>query len=208
MRITAIEPRPRNPDRVAVHLDDGAAVELAAEVVYAIPLRIGDIVSGRQLHELEARDQAWRAKDSALRLLSFRPRSRREMWRRLRNKGFPEEVVEQCVTELSERGLVDDASFAQNFVRDRLRSRPRGAERLLDELHGKGIDWETARATVNEVWRDAEVCDADLARRAAARWAPRKGETRLRARRRLYNFLARRGFSAEVARQLVAERLP
>lgn len=208
MKITAIEPQARNPERVNIHVDGAFRLAIAAEIAYAVPLRVGEPVSEELIRELGERDLCWRARDAALNLLSYRPRTAAELRRRLREKGFPDPVVERCVGELTERRLVDDASFAQSYVRDRLRLRPRAPMALLQELRAKGVDWDTARATLDEVWQQEQVSETELARQLATRWTPRAGETALRARRRLYDFLARRGFSADVIREIVAERLP
>jgi regulatory protein len=208
MRITALEPQGRNPERVDVHVDGVFRMSLSAELAYGAALRTDDLVTPERLEQLEAQDQAWRAREAALNLLSYRPRTESEMRRRLREKGFAPGVIADCLAELVERGLLNDATFAESFVRDRLRFRPRGTELLVQELRTKGVDWETARATVNEVLQEEEVSETELARQAAAKWAPRGGEIRLRARRRLYNFLARRGFGPEAVREVVDELLP
>jgi regulatory protein len=208
MKITALEPQARNADRINVCVDGAYRLALPAELVYTLPLRVGDAVTNAQLERWEAQDQHWRAREAALNLLSYRPRAVAELQRRLREKGFEPDVCEGVVAELRERGLLDDNSFAEQFIRDRLRFRPRGPQLLLHELRTRGVDWETARATVDEVWQEEDVTEVDLARQAADRWTARAGETRLRARRRLFNFLARRGFSAESVREVVEEKLP
>jgi len=208
MKITAIQSQTRNPDRVNVHVDGEFRIAVGGEIAYRVPLRVGDEVSEELLRDLEEQDAQWRAREAALHLLSFRGRTAVEMRRRLLEKGYSETVAVRCVEELVERGLIDDASFAESFVRDRLRFRPRGSQRLLQELRTKGVDWETARATVHGVWKQEEVSETDLVRQAAAKWTPRAGETTLRARRRLYNFLARRGFSADSIRQVVDDMVP
>jgi regulatory protein len=208
MKITAIEPQARHPGRVNIHVDGVFRLGIAAEVAYDAPLRVGEEVTEALLRKLEEKDLSWKAREAALNLLSYRPRTVTELRGRLREKGYDEDVVEECVAHLAERGLVDDASFAESFIRDRLRFRPRGPQRLLQELRSKGVDWDTARTTVNEVWEQEEVSEAELARRVAAKWSPRAGETSLRARRRLYNLLARRGFSADTIREVVDETLP
>ena len=208
MKITAIEPQKHHAERVNVHVDGAFRLALALEIAYAVPLRVGDEVSEAQLAELERRDQLWKAKEAALNLLSFRVRPAAELRRRLREKEYPEEVADEVVDGLFAAGLVDDAGFAGMFVRDRVRLKPKGRRRLMQELRAKGVDEETARAVVEEAWEGEEVSDLALAREAAARWAPRAGEERERARRRLYGFLARRGFDGDAIRQVLEEKLP
>ena len=52
-----------------------------------------------------------------------------------------------------------------------------------------------------------DVSELDLAREAVAKWSPRSGEDPQRARRRLYGFLARRGFGGDTVRQVIDEVL-
>ncbi|HEX2188673.1 MAG TPA: regulatory protein RecX [Longimicrobiaceae bacterium] len=206
MKITAITPQKNDPDRVDVHVDGAFRLALAAETAWGARLHVGDEVTGAQMEELERRDRLWKAREAALVLLSFRPRSAQELRRRLREKEFPEEVVEEALGGLEGTGLVDDAAFAATFVRDRVRFRPRGRRRLAAELRAKGVDAETAHEAISEVFEDAEVSETELAREAAAKWSPRAGEDRQKARQRFYAFLARRGFGGDAIREVMEER--
>lgn len=205
MRITAIEPQKHHLERVNVYVDGAFRLALAQEVVIRAGLYAGDPVTEARLVELEGEDLFWKARDSALNLLSFRARSATELRRRLREKAFPDEVVTRCVEDLVERGLIDDASFAESFVRDRVRLRPSGARRLVQELRTKGVDADTAADAIEEVLREEDVSELELARAAVKKWARRSGEEPDRARRRLYGFLARRGFGAETVRRVMEE---
>ena len=205
VRISAIEPQKHHLERVNVYVDGAFRVALAREVVLRAGLHAGDEVIESRLDELAAEDQLWKARDSALNLLSFRARTGAELRRRLREKAFPEEVVERCVAELVERGLVDDSAFAETFVRDRVRLRPSGARRLAQELRAKGVDADTAGEAIRDVLHTEEVSELELARAAVARWARRPGEDRDKARRRLHGFLARRGFGGDTVREIMDE---
>lgn len=208
MKITAILPQPLHPERVNVHVDGAFRLALAAELVLAEPLRVGDEVDDARLAALEEKDGAWKARDAALSLLSHRARSAAELTRRLRRKGFDGEVAEETVGRLGELGMVDDAAFAESFVRDRVRLRPQGKRRLASELRARGVDAETASAAIGEVMEGENATELDLARAAAARWKPRPGEDPARARRRLHGFLARRGFGGDAVRAVLREKLP
>jgi regulatory protein len=207
MKITAIEPQKLHPERVNVHVDGEFRLGLAAELVLAERLRTGDEVDDARLAELEAKDRGWKARDAALSLLSHRARSAAELTRRLKRKGFDDDVAERTVERLGELGMVDDAAFAETFVRDRVRLRPHGRRRLASELRAKGVDAETAGAAIAGVMEREEATETDLARQAAARWQARPGEEPARARRRLHGFLARRGFGGDAIRAVLAEKL-
>lgn len=207
MKITAIEPQKNNPDRVNVHVDGAFRLALGAEIAWGAHLHVGDAVTEAQIAELERKDQAWKAREAALHLLAFRPRTRAELRQRLLRKEFPEEVVDGCLEGLDEAGLIDDDAFAQMFIRDRVRLKPRGRRRLAQELRAKGVDGETAHGAIAEVFEHEEVSETELAREAAAKWSPRAGEERMKAKQRLYAFLARRGFGGDAIREVMDELL-
>lgn len=217
VRITAIQPQRRHPDRVNLFLDGEFCCGLAAEIVLAEGLRVGGELSRSQLDSLLERDLRWKARDAALNLLSYRQRTAAELRSRLLRKEFPEPIVESCVNDLVERGFVDDAEFARAFVRDRIRGRPRGARRLVQELRAKGVDPETARLSVEETMRESGASELELARELARKWERTSGmrreaqggwedrELREKFRRRLYGYLSRRGFPADVVRTVIDE---
>jgi regulatory protein len=215
VKITRIETRP-NADRVRVYLDgdDVPAAEIAVDLLLREGLATGDEVSDGRLAELRRADEAYRGREAALALLAHRPRARAELRRRLRRKEFDDVVIEDVLAWLDDRGYVDDRAFAESFVRDRLRLKPSGRLRLLQELRRKGVDAATAEAAVEAVMGEESATDVRLAREAAEAWARKNRralrraagskEDRLKARRRLYGHLARRGFTGDAVRNAIA----
>ena len=220
MRITALKPQEHHPERVNVFVDGEFRCGLAVEIAYGAGLRVGETVSEEMLETLERKDLLWKAREAAFNLLSYRARTESELRQRLRRKDYPEDVVEECVAELVEKGFVDDEAFAASFVRHRVRAKPRGVRRLVQELRAKGVESETAAAVVDRTLDDENVSELDLAREAAEGWARRALGAGVRAgasgrdapdpweaRRRLYGYLARRGFGGEVIRTVMDEVL-
>ena len=207
MRITAIEPQRHAPERVSLFVDGAFRLGVAAELVLSAGLRAGDVVDEARLGELERCDRGWQAREAALHLLAVRPRSAAELARRLRAKGYSEAETAPVLERLAELGMIDDAAFAGMLARDRVRLRPQGRRRLLGELRAKGVDEDTARAAFAGALESESIDELELARRAAAKWRPRAGEEPASARRRLYGYLARRGFDGEVVREVVEETL-
>lgn len=208
MKIVSIDKVPRSRQRLVIHFDVGESLELSAEIVTAAGLAIGTVVDAEERSALQQRDQAWSARETALRMLEYRPRTETELRRRLRRDGIPAEIIDECVARLREQRLIDDGTFAEIFTRDRVRLKPRGRRMLIQELRGRGVEEHTAAAAIDAVLAEEEVDELELAREATRRWRPRPGEEPLRARRRLAGFLARRGFGGEVTQQIIEEVLP
>jgi regulatory protein len=213
---------------VLVHLEGAEPFEVTLEAIERSRLGVGDRLSEDGRKELADLDADVRVREAALHLLSYRARTRQELETRLRQKDFPVGRIRRCLVDLEGKGLLDDQAVAAAFVRDRLRDRPRGKSRLVSELRAKGVDAELATDAIEQVFGDEEVTDAGLARETAERWVARQGAATLealghaartperdKARRRLYGYLARRGFRGEAltaalghAERLVRSRSP
>lgn len=114
-------------------------------------------------------------------------------------RAYPPEIVDQVIQYLCAQSLIDDRAFARLWTDSRLRNKPRSAYMVKRELLGKGIDSEIADNAVSD------VDDSDAAYRAASTYAPRLRNADYDAfHRRLYGYLARRGFSASVSRRVVS----
>jgi regulatory protein len=202
MRVLAVRRRGRNHCEITV--EEGEPLVIALDVAREAGLAEGAELSSRDIGELQLRDRAWRARERALRLLATRQRATAELRRRLLQDGFTAAEIDPLLAALTASGLLADEAFAGAFVRDRLRSRPRAAGRLVQELRARGVDAELAAAVVRRELHDAGVTDDELARRLAGLWLTRRLRTpadadpaRLRAR--IAAYLARRGFSSGLA---------
>jgi len=197
MRVTAIERQSRRR-RGNVFLEGRFALALSLEVIAEAGLRAGDDLSTERLEALREADVRRTALDSALRLLAYRPRSESELRQRLARRGLPVEVVDTTTAGLREQGLLDDAAFARYWVESRSQIRPRSRRLLARELSAKGVERETALRAAEAV-DDAEAA-YDAGRR---RLRALSGLAYPEFRRRLGDFLLRRGFDFETARRTV-----
>jgi regulatory protein len=205
MKITRIARDPRR-ERVRIHVDgeERPRLEVALDLLLRSGLTVGDVLDTAGVTALEREDEGYRAREAAIRLLAHRARSVAELRQRLVRKEIAAAVVDRTMEWLDARGYLDDRAFAEAFVRDRLRLRPRGRAGLIQELRRKGVDGTTAEAATDAVMAAEAVAEPDLALEAARAWARKNAplvaesargiEPRLRGRRRLYGHLARRGF--------------
>lgn len=151
------------------------------------------------------------AYDAALRLLGVRARSRAELLSRLRDKDFPAEEIDSVMARLDRAGLIDDADFAEQWVRSRHQHSGKGRTALRHELRHKGVDQLVIDQALSQVDDDAEHDRAaELLRRKIARLGPEdvldRGD-RDKHTRRLVAMLARRGYAPALALDLVRTEL-
>ena len=208
----------RKKNRVLLHLEGAEPHEIALDVMERSGIHVGSNLTTQDLAQLQEDDTKWRVRQAALHILSYRPRAEQELRRHLRSKDFPHALVEWCLRALEEEGLIDDHAFASAYVRSRIRLKPRGRFRLTQELRQKGVSAEIAEEAIDQTFSNEETSEGALARAAARRWLDRQGSTpiesladaerceeRERARRRLHNFLSRRGFAPDVIRMGMEE---
>ena len=135
----------------------------------------------------------------ALNLLGYRARSEAEVRDRLRRYGYVEETIEVVVDRLRELGYLDDAEFARAKAREK--ARRYGPRRVSVELKKSGVGEALVREVVEEEF--AGRSEVGEARSAAARRYNGRGSDA--EARRVYGFLVRRGYSAEVCAQVARE---
>jgi regulatory protein len=133
---------------------------------------------------------------AALRFLNIRPRSIAELKEKLEIKGFSSAEIETTLHDLIASKLLDDRAFTKSWINYRL-ARPFGFRRIIQELKGKGIHQEIidqAVAQIKDSYEPAEVV-LELAQR---RWKRLPVIDPLKKKKRVLDFLLRRGFEADI----------
>ena len=195
-KITAIQAQKNRPDRVNVYLDGEFAFGLAR--IAAAWLAVGQELNEEKIERLLLEDARERAFQQALLFLSYRARSESEIRQNLRKHEIPEQVVEHTLERLRQDGLANDNQFARAWVENRINFRPRSRRLMTMELRQKGLDDEAVRSATESVDDDALAYEA--AQKRAARF---KGLEWNEFRKKLSDFLARRGFSYSVIAPVV-----
>lgn len=200
--ITELRPLTKDPSRIAVKLSGVYFGALPLDKVNQLQLAQGKYLTpafARQLVDaIDEADCRWQA----LNLLSYRPRSVAEMRRRLSQKEFGKYLVERIIKWLLEKGYLNDAEFAKTLVKAGTEGdRPQGSFVLRRKLWRAGIDDETAKQELAQIESEYENC-----KRSAESVLKRYGKLpKLKARQRLYGYLARRGFSVDDIKSVIAE---
>ena len=195
-KITGLSVQKKNPNRVNIYLDGEFAFGVAR--ITAAWLKNGDELSDEKIASLLATDTREWAYQQALLYLSYRVRSEKEVRQNLQKHEMPEAVIEETLERLRKAGLVNDNEFAQTWVENRSTFRPRSRRALAMELRQKGLDDETVHSAVSGVDENALAYEA-----AQKRLGRLKGLEWNDFRKKLSEFLARRGFPYSVISPIV-----
>ena len=140
----------------------------------------------------------------SLDMLARAPRSVRDLRRRLLLKGELQADVDAAIGRLTAAGLLDDAAYARAFVRSKVSSQGFSRRRLQQELAKRGVARDIADGAITEVLHDDEVDEVGNVERAALKkLRTLRGLDEETQRRRLYAYLARRGYEAIDVRAVV-----
>jgi regulatory protein len=136
------------------------------------------------------------ARNYAFLLLKFRLRSENELYQRLVKKGFSVEVAKEVVSFLREKRFIDDKLFTKAWVDSRIK-KPFGVRRIKQELLRKGIAQEVIDKQLAQIKEN--YFEIDVVRQISEeRFKKLSGVVPEAAKRRVYGYLLRRGFSPEV----------
>lgn len=137
--------------------------------------------------------------------LNAQARTRHELREALDRRDVPVDVAERVLDRMTEVGLVDDAAFADSWVSSRQRRRHLSKTVLRQELVKKGVDRDQIDTALEQVQPENEYQAAlELAEKKARSMSGLEHQVRYR---RLIGALARKGFSADISRQVIAEVL-
>ncbi len=141
-----------------------------------------------------------RAKSHALRYLSYRDRSKLEVTQYLEKKEHPHPIIQQTLDTLIKLNYVNDQRFALEWGRYKINKQKLGKSRVYVELLNKGIDKEILESTLEILYEDTS--EAELATQCTRKkMNSLKGVEEEKKKRRLIQYLKRRGFSADIIYQ-------
>lgn len=161
-------------------------------------------------HDASETHEHQTARNIVLRQLAAAPKSRHQLAEKLRSRGIAESVVEEVLDRFEEVELINDASFAESWVRSRHRSKGLARRALSRELHQRGVGEADAMHALEQVSDEDEWAAAhDLVARKLSRMTvptstdPESRKQRDRIVRRLVGMLSRKGYSPGLAFNVV-----
>jgi regulatory protein len=196
--ITAVERKRGRRNHVEICIDGVSLIELARTTVTSRGLRPGRDIDASEIDALVAADARHTALDTAAAMLARRPRSEREIRRKLAERKHDQSVIDETIERLRTMKLIDDAEFARTWTESRDRTSPRGKRMIAGELRAHGVTPEIARDAT------AEIDEEDAAYRVAAKRVRSLAATDVRMFAvRLGGYLQRRGFGWDVVQRTV-----
>ena len=198
MLITKISPAVKTEGRYNVFVDGKYSFSLDEVQLAAVTIKKGDELDEQQLDQLKSESSFGKNYIRALDLVSRRPRSQREIRDYAFRKQWTKANTDRVIDRLLERGYLDDAKFAEIFVRSRANLRNYSTRRMKLELQKKGISSDI----IDQVLSESDDFDENVALKNLIA----KKQNRYDDEQKLIAYLARQGFNYDSIRMALNQQ--
>lgn len=135
----------------------------------------------------------------ALRYLSYRPRSEKEIRDRLMRKNFDPLIIDKVIEKLKEDKFLNDTEFAEWWIDQRQEFKGKSKYVIKNELSEKGIDKQTIETTLDTAKDDYETAK-ELFEKKKRRFENYTGDEYIK---KVTGFLQRKGFSWDIIQKIL-----
>lgn len=201
MKITKITQQKRS-SKVNIFIDDQFAFGISKKTLVDFDLYQGKTLTKREINKILEKDQKNKALEKSFRLLAVRPRSKKELEKKLKEKGFALKIIKNTLKRLKELGYLDDKKFAQSWLESR-KALAKGKYVIQKELREKGIAEEIVKKTLERYSKKDEIKIAYQLLRKKMKGFKKEGSSGslFLQKQKLAHFLASRGFSWETIKE-------
>jgi regulatory protein len=197
MKITDIKQQVKRQDRYSIYVDEKYIFSLSENELLNLGLKIGQEFTKDELEGLKVTAILDKAYDRALNLIARRLRSEWEIRDYLRRKDYTPALIDTIVNKLSMSGYVDDAKFAEAWVRNRRLLKPTSRRRLVQELRAKRVPDDV----IDQVLESDEADELDILRQLVE-----KKRHRYPDKLKFMQYLARQGYNYDDIKTVLDEQ--
>jgi regulatory protein len=156
-------------------------------------------ISEREIDDIKNSIALKTVKSSAIRLITYKLLSEKELFLKLIAKGYDEDVVNIAIEEVKSIGYLNDTIYAQKFVYERIKLKPKSKKALSFELANKGISGDIIETVLNNIDYDEDVVIERLLRKKFGKYDLADPKITKKA----YSFLMHRGFDFENIKRVI-----
>lgn len=199
MEITSAEKNKKNKDRMSIYIDGRFAFTIAEEDFISMGLYEKSEITDEQLDYIKNTLNFRSAKATAVRYLSTKLRTEKEVRQKLHEDGFDNDIAEKVLEELKTIGYINNRLYAQKYVFDRSKLKPKSKKLLKLELQSRGIPSDIADEVLEDWNVDEAVVAEELVRRKFGKYD--LGDEAIK--KKIYMFLNHRGYNRDLIEEVI-----
>lgn len=184
----------RNKDNVILSIDGKYSLVISEEEYLRLNLYDKAELTKEEFDYINHQINFRKAKSVAVRFVSLKLRSEKEIYNRLIDSGYDESTVLKVIEELKAMGYINDLLYASKFIHDRCKLKPKSLKMLRFELKNKGIP----DSIIGEVLDKADIDEHAVAEGLVRKKFGKYDLSDDKIVKKVYNFLAHRGYSFSV----------
>ncbi len=197
--ITDLKEQVKDDTRVNVYINEKYVFSISKLDVAFYNLKVGEEITKKTYDEIFENVVLAKAKMTAMSYLSYKDRSRREVIRKLKEKGYSKEVTKQTLKFLISYGYINDLEFSKKYVKQRVGVKGYGKFKVVRELREKGISDEIIESVTENIVDKEEEMALTLGKKKARGLDLEE----YKDKQKLFAYLQRRGYSFEIIKRVI-----
>lgn len=192
MTITDIKEQSKDKNRLSVFIDGKFSFGISKVDAILYKLKIGDEITLDKYNKIINENVFIKARDKALKFLSLRARSQKEIVDKLK-PDYADDVIQRVIQLLEKYNYIDDFAFAQSYAKDKFKLKGWSKKRIAFELRYKGVSNDIIERVFGENDFDpTNAIEKLLAKRL-------KGRTNIdyKEKQKHFNYLVSKGYEFE-----------
>ncbi|MCJ7855493.1 RecX family transcriptional regulator [Lachnospiraceae bacterium NSJ-143] len=201
MIITDIKKQKKDENRFSVYVDGEYAFSLIAQDIEYFKLKESCEIAEEKYRFILDTIVYIKAQDLALKYLSYKMRTGKEVRDKLEKSDFSEGIIEKVMEFLTKYNYIDDYQYSMAYIRQSLKLNPVGKYAIQQKLRGYGVE----QSVIEKALYDSEIDEEKYAREVIGKKTSGKNYNTDSDLRKLQDFLIRRGFSYDIIKTVVDE---
>ena len=152
LKIQSIKPQKKRKKRFNVILESGDVFGISEDVFLFKPLEVGQILKREEISEIESLEIKNQIKNTVLTLISYRQRSRAELFNRLKKKGYNPFDIEPILDEFESKGYINDLEFAKTYAVHLIEKKLLGRMAVKSEFYSHQIPDAVLEPILNKLY--------------------------------------------------------
>lgn len=197
-RITSIEPQKRK-GRYNIFLDGEFAFGADKETIYTFGLRKNDELGENKINEIKDYDEFNFGKKIAYRFLNYKPRTEKEIKKKLKENKISGKSIEKIIVILKDLKYLDDNQFAKLYLEEKLSNNPKGKRLIAIKLAEKGINKEVINNVIDSQYNEDK--ETQKAKELLSKYLKKvRAKSPVDKKQKCYRYLLSRGFDYEIVK--------
>ena len=201
--ITNIELCKRNKERSNIYIDNEFAFAVSNEIIYKFHLKIKSNIDMELIREVVKEDNYIKGKETSLRYIERSYKTENEVRKKLLDKEYEEETIDRVIEFLRNYNFINDNEYVERYLKEKLKTY--GYKYVYNKLIQKGIDRNIIETLYENSNKDDEESGAYELAKNKYKSLIKSEETYLKAYKKLYDFLMRKGYSVNLVKSIVED---